>query len=113
MFGTRGPGALVRVLAGNEYWVFDVDLSPDDRLVAAACADGAVRIWELDSGRLAQTIQTESDELYGVAFAPDGRRLACTGHDDAVQVWDWSAPQLLHRLPCEDGSSFLRVAFST
>ena len=41
--------------------VFCVRFSPDDRLLASGCGDGVVRVFHVDDGRLAYTLEREGD----------------------------------------------------
>ena len=47
---------------------------PDGRLCAVASADGAVRLWEVESGATVDVIDlaTSLDSATALAFAPDG-----------------------------------------
>jgi WD40 repeat protein len=76
-------------------WVWDVEYSPDDSLLATAGADGVARIW-----RVRDDTYTQVDSLVGhggkfvmdVTFSPDfstatGGRIATAGRDYSAVVW--------------------------
>lgn len=44
-------GTAVQSLTAHEDWVFDVTVSPDNRLIASGDRDGGVRLWDFTSGR--------------------------------------------------------------
>jgi RNA polymerase sigma factor (sigma-70 family) len=61
--------------------VNSVAFSPDGKLLASGSADGAVRLWDLATGKLKQTLTDAYVKGYSVnvAFAPDGKSLASAG----------------------------------
>lgn len=53
--------------------------APGSRMLATACRDGNVRIWDAASGRLKQALAVSEEAVVAVAFSADGRSLACGG----------------------------------
>ncbi|WP_042410154.1 nSTAND1 domain-containing NTPase [Streptacidiphilus carbonis] len=75
-----------------------VAVSADGRKVAAAAADGSIRLWDLDSTDLAGQALPATGERTGagqaaesLAFTPDSRTLAA-GEDPGVRLWDVAVP---------------------
>ncbi len=75
---------------------YGVAYAPDGDRLAAACEDGAVRVWD-GRGDLRLTLTGHVGRVYAVAFGPGGDRLASAGADRTVRVWDARAggPALL------------------
>jgi WD40 repeat protein/DNA-binding SARP family transcriptional activator len=75
------PGYVAPQASGAD--VFSLDVSPDDRLVAVARFDGSVRVWDMETGRDAFTV--DAGPLlapYGtVSWNPDGDLLAIAAND--------------------------------
>jgi WD40 repeat protein len=67
-----------------------VTVSPDGKRVAAALADGTVRIWDTDTGKEQARFAGHAGPVASVAFASDGRRIASASEDGTIRVW--SAP---------------------
>ncbi|SEH01166.1 WD40 repeat [Nonomuraea solani] len=69
-----------------------VTFSPDGGRVAVTTADGLVRIWAWEQGRLSARPQVvlsgHEGEAWSPAFSRDGRRLVTAGLDGTVRVWD-------------------------
>ena len=94
-----GGGKEVRDLVETGDSVFAVAFSPDSKLVAAAGADRAIRIWEVESGRLLATIDDHADWVLDIAFSPDGKRLASASRDKTAKVFDVEKHESLSTFP--------------
>src|ERR1700712_5041387 len=62
--------------------------SPDSKLVAVGGADRAVRIWDVETGRLVTAIEDHADWVLGLAFSPDGKKIATASRDRTSKVFD-------------------------
>ena len=61
--------------------------SPDRARVASGAEDGAVRVWDVSSGALVQTLPT-GGPIVALSFAPDGRTLLAASVDKTVRIWE-------------------------
>ncbi len=108
-----------RTPQGHLTALYAVAVSPDGKFVASGDRIGEVRVWEADSGNLAQSFQVPILYTYdprqrkrsiggirSLAFSPDGGQLAVGGIGEVgnvdglsgpahVEVWDWRQPKLL------------------
>src|SRR5262249_2308684 len=77
--------------------------SPDGERLAAACGDGAVKVWDSRRARVIQTLEkAHTGFACSVAFHRDGKHLASAGADRRVKVWDWSSGrQVFNDEPCD------------
>ena len=83
-----GSGRVVRVLPDQGDAVRALAVSPDDRTLAAAGADGKIRLWTLKTGGMRTLPHPHQDRAYAVAYSADGRSLASSGRDGQVLVQD-------------------------
>lgn len=61
-------------------------MSLDDRLLAVAGEDSAIRIWDTSRRRRIATLGGHTDEIYALAFSQDGKTLASGGYDQVVRI---------------------------
>ena len=82
-----------------------VALRPDGQLLAAAGADGTIRLWNVtDPGRPAATLPGHDGVVNTLAFSPDGALLASGGNDGKVRLWDARDGSALRILPDSFGA---------
>jgi WD40 repeat protein/tetratricopeptide (TPR) repeat protein len=109
-----------------------IALSPDGQIVATACGDGAIRLWDTATGKALgapfgtpqrpkraplpteapnnpvldgfRLLAPEEDPAFAVAFSPDGRWIAGGTLRGRVLVWEISSGQLLREFQHHDGS---------
>ena len=74
--------------------IYDAEFSPDGLLIAAACIDGNVYLWETATSTLLGRLAGHRREVQAVTFSPDGQQLASSGDDSCILIWDMrpSAP---------------------
>jgi WD40 repeat protein len=69
--------------------IMDLTMSPDGRLIAAACADSTVRVWDIRQGREVRVLRGHTGRASCVGFHPKGRLLASGSQQPGdVKVWD-------------------------
>jgi WD40 repeat protein len=86
--GSRKAARAWRAPAG--YWGADTRaaLNPAGTLLAAGCAEGPVRLWDVAGGQELGQLRGHEGCSIDVAFAPGGNRLATAGEDGTVRLWD-------------------------
>ncbi|WOO77649.1 WD repeat-containing protein 70 [Vanrija pseudolonga] len=78
---------------GNKTHVTACAWSPDGKLIAGGCLDGALHIWRTNGNfarpdKSNEAAHAKNTETTAVAFSPDNTKLVSRGADDTIKLWD-------------------------
>lgn len=79
--------SVVRTLTGHST-ASQVALSTDGKTLVSGGQDKAIKVWDLQTGQLKRTLQSDSGVITALAIAPDGRTVVSGGGDRMVRIWD-------------------------
>jgi len=82
--------------------------SADSRMIVTVGRDGAVRLWDVDTGRQDRAWKGHTASALCVAFSPNGQTIATTGEDGTIRLWDVATGEEIQRF---EGQA-LSAAFS-
>ncbi|HKB37932.1 MAG TPA: serine/threonine-protein kinase, partial [Gemmataceae bacterium] len=92
--------------------------APGNEILALACDDGKVRLWNLSTDQPRAILSGHTRRVWSVAFSPDGKTLASVSGDweqrqepGEVKLWDVPTSKLLRNLGRHSAVAF-SVAFS-
>jgi WD40 repeat protein len=68
--------------------VHSVTFSYDGQRLASGSDDAMVRIWDVKTGALQQTLEGHTNGVMSVTFSHDDQRLASGSSDTSVRIWD-------------------------
>ncbi len=96
-----GPAALaddprpIRVLGGHRFEVYSVEFSPDGKTLASGggylgpdLKPGEIMLWDVETGKLRESLKGHAGGVWSVAFSPDGKTLASGSADKTIRLWD-------------------------
>ena len=106
-------GQSVKKIATPEY-SFSIAWSPDGTKIASgdsyANTDSVIRIWDVNTGQLLQTLTGHTNVILSVAWSPNGTKIASSSHDHTVRIWDAVIGKSLSTIQTTD--SVFQVAWS-
>jgi WD40 repeat protein len=102
----KGNWQLVTTLE-HERLVTSVAFSTDGETLAAADWSGAIKLWEIPSGRQPVSAAGHRVPVLAVVLSPDGRTLASGGLERNVRLWRAGTGNLLASLPTQTGVNSL------
>jgi murein L,D-transpeptidase YafK len=70
-----------------------VALSADGRQAISGGQDNLVRLWDVATGLLLRTFDSQANSISAVAFSPDGRQILTGGDDKLLRLWDVATGQ--------------------
>ena len=112
-------GKKSHILKEHSDAVYGLAFSPDGKLLASVSADRAMKVFDVEKGKLLYTLGHATDWLYCVAWSPDGKYLVSGGVDKSIRVYDGTrpltglgSPTLLQSVFAHEGP-VLKVVFSS
>ena len=88
--------SLLRTLERQGGAVNSLAFGRGGRIIATGGADGRLRLWEVESGTLKETLTGHTQPITCVAYAPNGNYIATGSADHKVRLWD---TQNIHAAP--------------
>jgi WD40 repeat protein len=124
-------GKLLQTLEGNSHSVNSVAYSPDGQTLASGGSisyqelirlkyspdlasgsyDQSIKLWNVKTGNLLQTLEGHSSWVNSVAYSPDGQTVASGSRDSTIKLWNVKTGKLLQTLEGHS-SSVKSVAYS-
>ena len=85
------PGSvwLQRYLRADVGEIYALSISPDGKTLVAG-GFGTIKVWDLTTGELIDTIKAHSSWVRALAISPDGQTLASSSNDKTIRLWNLS-----------------------
>ncbi len=90
-------GALIYTLGwdtgGQSDAVHSIDFSPDNRYLVSGGEDGALKIWDLSTGKVWKNLTEPYTNITKVRFSPNGDFIATASKDQTIKLWNVNTGQ--------------------
>ncbi|MDB6109960.1 MAG: repeat, subgroup, partial [Pedosphaera sp.] len=86
-------------------------LNPEGNILASGSRDSTIRLWDLRTGGLRDTLIGHTEDVMSVRFSPDGSLLASASYDHTVRLWAVTSGKCLRIFQGHTNRVF-NVAFS-
>jgi WD40 repeat protein len=90
-----------------------VAFSPDGLRIVSGSYDKAVRLWDMQTGKLIRQPLRHSSGVRSVAFSPDGLHIVSGSYDKVVRLWDTQTGKLIGQPLQGHFGGIYSVAFSS
>lgn len=70
-----------------------IAISADSKTLISGGQDKAIKVWDLETGELKKTLQSDSGVINTLAIAPDGKTIVSGSGDRMVRIWDITSNQ--------------------
>ncbi len=78
----------IAMLEGHDEIVHIAAFSPDKSMLASAGSSGAIRLWDVETGRLHSIFSGYTNAIFSVAMMSNGTTLVTANRDQPLQLWD-------------------------
>ncbi|NQT15877.1 MAG: SUMF1/EgtB/PvdO family nonheme iron enzyme, partial [Planctomycetes bacterium] len=96
----------VNELATSQQRIQSAAWSADRTLLAAACLDGRIRVWNMKATELLADLPLGKGRVRDMGWHATGRWLAVFKDKDEAIVWDWPSREIIHRFNVAAGHKF-------
>ncbi|GKT96079.1 WD domain-containing protein [Colletotrichum tofieldiae] len=67
----------------------DLQFSLESNSIVASCsADMTVKLWDVSTGDVSQTLSGHADTVNSIAFSPDNKLLVSSSADSTIRIWE-------------------------
>ncbi len=88
LWNTETPNIPPKKLGEHNQVISSLAFNSDGSLLGSGSADGIVKIWNLETGKVQRELPDHGGQVSALAFSHDGDSIASGGHDGTVRLWN-------------------------
>jgi hypothetical protein len=94
----------VHTLTGHVEMIKSVAISPDRKIIASGSLDQTIKLWDVNTGKLLETLTEHSSAVTCVTFSQDGKTLVSSSAnpDGTIKLWNVDTGNLQASLKSDD-----------
>lgn len=77
-------------------FILSISISHDDMIFITGSMDSNIRIWDLKSGKLLQTLIGHKNGIYKINISEDRKRIVSISYDYMIKVWDLKSGKTIY-----------------
>ena len=89
-----------------------IAVSHDGKTLVSGGSDKAIKVWDVQTGQLKRTLQSDSGTIAALAIAPDNKTIVSGSGDRMVRIWDLTSSRRPQMLQGHSSQSVSPVAIS-
>ena len=93
-------------LYGHSHGVSGCSIASDDRFIVSDSGDRTLKIWDVESGSLLQTLEGHQKSVSFCCISSDNRFIVSASYDRTLKIWDVESGSLLQTLECHQDSMY-------
>ena len=84
---------LLKTISGFDSEVYAVAISPDGQKIVGGSGDiehedNAIKIWDIDTGKLINSLKGHQHWVYAVTITPDSKKIVSGSFDNTIKIWN-------------------------
>ena len=80
---------------GHTGSINSIDINQEMSKIVSGSQDGTIKIWDLESGQMLQSLNAHTDGINDVEFNKTGNNIVSCGSDSSIKLWDADSYQLI------------------
>lgn len=91
---------MIQTIEWQDAPLLSVSVSPDETVIAATNIESEIKLWDIETGEILQTLRHVSDTdntiwIFRSQFLADGEHILTGGGDSIMHLWHWQSGEIV------------------